>query len=267
MPRGLMHWRQGFFLVLLNLVVLLFFVAVVMWRYTDSQPSDPDFGEPPDFAFLEQVDELKSAFFAYFTPIIEWHNTRIERQRATLLIITDTYRNNGFLNLTERRRLGFLAREYHLDEMQGTQPLLDELWLRVDTVPLELALVQAAKESGWGRSRFTLVANNLFGQWCYRAGCGEIPLNRAAGNRHELEYFDSLSESVRRYMNNLNTHPQYEAFRVLRAAHRAAGFVPRGRELADGLLMYSERRQDYIDEIKLMLEQYDTFNNLSEEID
>ena len=41
------------------------------------------------------------------------------------------------------------------------------LKVRMDIVPVSLAIAQAAKESGWGTSRFAIEGNALFGQWTW----------------------------------------------------------------------------------------------------
>ena len=37
----------------------------------------------------------------------------------------------------------------------------------MDIIPPSMAIAQAAKETGWGTSRFALEGNALFGQWTY----------------------------------------------------------------------------------------------------
>ena len=41
---------------------------------------------------------------------------------------------------------------------------VNELKNRMDIIPTSIALAQAAKESGWGTSRFALEGNAIFGQ-------------------------------------------------------------------------------------------------------
>ena len=44
---------------------------------------------------------------------------------------------------------------------------ITELKIRMDIVPVSIAIAQAAKESGWGTSRFALEGNAMFGQWTW----------------------------------------------------------------------------------------------------
>ena len=39
--------------------------------------------------------------------------------------------------------------------------------MRMDIIPVSIALAQAANETGWGTSRFALEGNALFGQWTW----------------------------------------------------------------------------------------------------
>jgi len=218
-----------------------------------------EFGEMPDFAAMEEdVAEMKSAFYAYLTPMVIHHNNAIREQRTRLEALQQNLIQGASLSRDDKRWLNTLADQYELgsDEERTPETLLQGLLLRVDTVPLELALVQAAKESGWGRSRFAVEANNLFGQWCYVEGCGVVPSNRPAGANHEVEEFRSVSEAMRRYMNNLNTHESYSDFRRLRQQLRESGKPPTGMALADGLTLYSERREAYVEDIRGMMQQY-----------
>ena len=231
-------------------------VLLLLWQWLFVER--PDFGELPDFAAIEDVAEMKSAFYAYLTPIINHHNEMIRQQRARLRTLQQRYADDKPLSSSDRRWLRELAAQYELDwgEDDPRGPLLQRLLMRVDTIPVELALAQAAKESGWGRSRFAVEANNLFGQWCYTEGCGKVPAKRAEGATHEVEEFSSVSEAMRRYMNNLNTHDSYSDFRRLRSELRASGKPLSGTALASGLILYSERREAYVDELRAMIEQY-----------
>src|SRR5690606_39418590 len=62
------------------------------------------------------------------------------------------------LDWVERGHLGWLAHEYGIEAAgRGTGELIEALLRRVDVVPQSLALAQAAKESGWGASRFAQI--------------------------------------------------------------------------------------------------------------
>lgn len=208
----------------------------------------------PDFGQIEGTAERKTAFFDFLAPIVVAENERVLAQRRHLVEIAPKVTDEHRLGLLDRRWMANLAAEYELswpgDSREDTLALLLR---RVDSVPVSLALVQAAKESGWGRSRFARLGNNLFGHWCYAPGCGLVPERRSSNAGHEVAAFDSVSESVRRYINNLNTHPSYLPLRQIRQAERAAGRQPGALALADGLIRYSQRRQAYVDEIKQII--------------
>ena len=89
---------------------------------------------------------------------------------------------------------------------------IDELEKRMDIIPVSIALAQAAKESGWGTSRFALEGNAIFGQWTW-TGQGIEPLNKGKNQAHKILRFPILRASVKAYKNNLNTHKVYSAFR------------------------------------------------------
>lgn len=231
--------------------------ALLLWLWLGAERDR--FGDLPDFAAMEEdVPAMKAAFYAYLTPMVIHHNNAIREKRERLEEVQQKIAQGSSLSGTDRRWLARLAEQYELESDEDTTPqaLLKTLLRRVDTVPLELALVQAAKESGWGRSRFAVEANNLFGQWCYVEGCGIVPSNRPADATHEVEVFSSVSEAMRRYMNNLNTHESYSDFRRLRQQRRESGKPLTGMALVDGLTLYSERREAYVEDIRGMMQQY-----------
>ena len=55
----------------------------------------------------------------------------------------------------------------------------------MDIIPVSIALAQAAKESGWGTSRFALEGNAIFGQWTW-TGQGIEPLNKGKHEGHKI---------------------------------------------------------------------------------
>jgi len=131
--------------------------------------------------------------------------------------------------------------------------VLEELLLRVDQVPVSLALAQAALESGWGTSRFALEGNSLFGQWVFSAK-GMDPAERPEGARYGVAQFRTLRASVAAYVRNLNTSWAYQEYRSLRAEMRASGDGGlRALPLAGELLHYSTRREAYVDEVRRVI--------------
>lgn len=213
-------------------------------------------GELPDLASVDDVPTMKRTFYAFLEPIVATENARIRAQREDLAGFREQLAAGERPGWFARRRLRRLAEEYELRwQANDIAAVVAALSLRVDEIPPDLALAQAAKESGWGRSRFAVEGNNLFGQWCYEPGCGIVPGRRPAGSRHEVAAFDSVGEAIRRYMNNLNTHERYAAFRERRAALRAEGRPLSGPALVAGLLGYSERGEVYIDELRTMMRQ------------
>lgn len=204
----------------------------------------------PDFDSIERIPARKQAFFEYLAPIVRSENERVVEQRRRLLELAESDSQGWF----DKRWLARLSADYEV-EWNPDAPLerIDLLLKRVDAVPVALALVQAATESGWGRSRFAVEGNNLFGHWCYRPGCGIIPARRSSGAGHEVAAFDSVRQSVARYLHNLNTHEAYEPLRRIRVQLRRQERDLDAVALAEGLESYSERREAYVEEIKTVI--------------
>ena len=157
-----------------------------------------------------------------------------------------------------RLELRHLARRYRVSGDPVKDPRArDALLRRVDVIPVSLVLAQAANESAWGTSRFAREGNNLFGIWTWDESKGIVPKKRAPGHRHLVRRFDSIQESVRYYLHNLNSHPAYTQLRILRAHAREQGRPLRGSELAAGLTRYSARGEEYVRLIRQLIQRYD----------
>lgn len=204
----------------------------------------------PDFDVFSNVDLKKEAFFSYFHYFIEAENERILGMREKLSAFSAILAHGGDLSELENETLTTLSEQYRLqDSGLFVVDLVDELLIRVDIIPVSLALAQAATESAWGTSRFAREGNNIFGQWCFDEGCGLVPGQRADDKSHEVRAFSTVEASISAYFRNLNTNPSYEYLRELRAQMRMKDKPLDSRALAQGLLRYSERGHVYIAEL------------------
>ena len=78
----------------------------------------------------------------------------------------------------------------------------------------QLIVTKAALESNYGRSRFAIEGNNLFGiRQFYNLETGMLPDGVRVTVNWRVAKFDSKCESVRYYINLLNTNHHYEEFR------------------------------------------------------
>ena len=193
------------------------------------------------------VADKKALFFRLTGPAVLYSNSLIKQERHKLLEIKESHDHSA---MTEEQVawLAVLAKRYRVKAEDGiNDALIDELLIRVDEIPVSLALAQAAEESGWGTSRFAVLGNALFGQWDF-SGKGIKPKQqrKELGN-YGIARFDSPQESVNAYMLNLNTHRSYASLRKLRAEMRRNGEQVTGYKLATKLDKYSERGQAYVD--------------------
>lgn len=199
----------------------------------------------------DDVARKKQAFFTQMKPHVVAENSRILEVRARLMVIRD---DAGSIGSEERVWLSSVADTYKVRLPSRPGALFwAQILERVDIVPVELALVQAAIESAWGSSRFAREANNFFGQWCYSKGCGLVPNARKSGLSHEVRIFSSPQESVHVYMRNINRSRAYREFRRLRQEQHIYQRPLDATQLALGLRLYSERGMAYVKVIQSMI--------------
>jgi len=131
---------------------------------------------------------------------------------------------------------------------------LSTLKIRMDEIPVSLAIAQAAKETGWGTSRFAQEGNALFGQWTW-SGEGLKPKEAKEGADHKVMKFNILQASVRAYQRNLNTHPTYKDLRKARAEFRDSNKPLDSLELSNYLNKYAETGNQYVEVLQQIIKQ------------
>jgi Bax protein len=183
-------------------------------------------------------------------PLVLAENARLQDKRQWLLSL-DTRQP---LSAEELEQLAVLQDRYKLSVEDEPEQAIRRLLGHIDKVPVALVLAQAANESGWGSSRFVQEGNNLFGEWTWKAEEGIAPLVRNEESRHYVRRFDSLADSVRAYIYNLNAGHAYQDLRRMRAEMRARGAERfDALSLATGLERYSARGEEYVLEIQQMI--------------
>ena len=205
---------------------------------------------PRDLDNLKSVQLKKETFLKIVLPLVVAENEKILDDREKLKNLID----KKFTTDAEKQWLRQKLLEYKVKKSD-----LKELMIRMDMIPVSIALAQAAKESGWGTSRFALEGNAIFGQWTWD-GQGIAPLKRDGDKNHKILKFPILRASVKAYKNNLNTHKSYSKFRDKRQQLRNKNKNITGLALTDTLKNYAQTGSEYT----RILNQIITQNRLSD---
>jgi Bax protein len=191
----------------------------------------------PEKHFELTGDAQKQSFIKLVLPLILAANDELLQRREAV---------KAAAKARDRDKLDQWSMLYRIESEDFDDTTLSERLLRrVDTIPVALALAQAAIESGWGKSRFAQQGNALFGQWAWTESAGMRPL-AASNERAVVRSFGSLLESVRAYMHNLNTHQNYKRFRDARFRMKSRTEEAKASLLAAYLDSYAEIGQDYV---------------------
>jgi Bax protein len=205
---------------------------------------------PRDLDNLQSVKLKKETFIKIVLPLIVAENEKILDDRQKLKILD----KKKYTSDLEKQWLRQKLLEYKVKKGN-----INELMTRMDMIPVSIALAQAAKESGWGTSRFALEGNAIFGQWTWD-GQGIAPLKRDSNKNHKILKFPILRASVKAYKNNLNTHKSYAKFREKRKSLRDKNKKITGLSLTDTLKNYAQTGSEYTK----ILNQIITQNRLSD---
>jgi len=200
---------------------------------------------PKDLKTLGDTKTKRELFIKIVLPLILHENEKITEDREKLFKILAKNFNSPGEKVWLKRRF----KEYKIEDRD-----LSKLKIRMDIIPVSMALAQAANESGWGTSRFALEGNALFGQWTWSKK-GISPKNKDPNQSHKILQFQILKASVRAYKNNLNTHNAYKEFREVRAKLRQSGTKITGLALIKYLKNYASIGEKYTELIKGIMVQ------------
>ena len=201
---------------------------------------------PKDLDSIRSTKKKKETFLKILLPLVVAENQKIEKDKQYLRKIL--MENNKPEN---KKWINKKYRDYKVSNQN-----INELIEKMDIIPISIALAQAAKESGWGTSRFALEGNAIFGQWTWK-GEGIVPLEKSSDQNHKILKFPLLRASVKAYITNLNTHNGYKDFRKKRFELRKQNKSLIGKELIDELDNYAQTGQEYTKVLQQIINQND----------
>lgn len=192
---------------------------------------------PHDMGSIREGQVRKSVFLKTVLPLILQVNEEIDQERSLLWRLRQKMDQGVSLRAAEKLWLQTMADRYAVEDAD-----VDVLLRKVDIIPPSLALAQAAEESGWGTSRYAREGNALFGEGAY-----------SDGRPVQVRTFENLLDAVRGYARNLNSHSAYRDFRNARNTMRQRGRPLDGHALAGFILRYSERGENYIKSLRVII--------------
>ena len=205
---------------------------------------------PAEITKIENVKKRKDLFIQIILPLVIAENNNIKLDRKKLFTILNKNKNST----AEQNWLNSKFKQYGVISKD-----LPTLKVRMDEIPTSMIIAQAAKETGWGTSRFAQEGNALFGQWTW-SGEGIKPANADKDTTHKIMKFNVLQASVKAYQRNLNTHSSYRDFRSARAEMRDNGEKLDSTALTEHLDSYAETGKEYVKILQQIIRQ----NNLED---
>ena len=205
---------------------------------------------PNEIKKIENTKKRKDLFIQIILPLVIKENNYIKWDRKKLFSVLNKSKNTK----AEKLWLNLKFKQYGVANKD-----LSTLKIRMDEVPTSMAIAQAAKETGWGTSRFAQEGNALFGQWTW-SGEGIKPSDADDDSTHKVMRFKVLQASVRAYQRNLNTHSSYKNFRSARAELREKEKKLDSMILTEYIDKYAETGKEYVRVLQQIIKQ----NNLTD---
>jgi len=200
---------------------------------------------PAEIKKIENTKERKELFIQIILPLVIKENNNIKLDRIKLFGVLNKSKNTN----NEKNWLEKKFKQYGVINKD-----LPTLKIRLDEIPISMAIAQAAKETGWGTSRFAQEGNALFGQWTW-TGEGIKPAGADDDSTHKVMKFKVLQASVKAYHRNLNTHSSYKEFRSARAQLRDEGKELDSLILTKYLDRYAETGKEYVKILQQIIKQ------------
>ncbi len=199
---------------------------------------------PRDFKYLP-TKIRKKMFISAMLPIALTVKAQLDQEHKIIERIKVKIANGLPLSAEDKTFLKAIVIKYKTNN-------INELVKRVNSVPVSLLIAQAGIESGWGKSRFTSLYNNIYG----------IHRKHKRPWQPIVMSFNNLYDATVAYVTNLNTSAAYKRFREKRYL---MGDNQDPYKLAEYLTMYSTKRQKYIKLVQNVLAsnglaQYDNYN-------
>ena len=200
---------------------------------------------PKDLDEITSVKLKKETFIKIVLPLVVAENQKILDDRYKLKLISRK-------KMTSDKEKSWLRLKFK--EYKVLKSSVKKKKKKMDIIPVSIAIAQAAKESGWGTSRFALEGNAIFGQWTWN-GKGIAPLDRSKEQSHKILRFPILRASVKAYKNNLNTHKSYKEFREIRYKLRSKNRSIEGKKLIFALSSYAQTGAEYTKTLAKIIDQ------------
>ena len=200
---------------------------------------------PEEMKMITSTQKRKTLFIQIILPLILEENNKIKLDRKKLFSILNKNKNSKL----EKRWINEKFKQYGVPNND-----LSTLKVRMDEIPVSIAIAQAAKETGWGTSRFAQEGNALFGQWTW-SGDGIKPTAAEDNTTHKVMRFKILQASVKAYHRNINTHSSYREFRNARAELRDENRELDSLVLSMYLDKYAETGKEYVKILQQIIKQ------------
>ena len=200
---------------------------------------------PREMQKIENTIIRKKLFIQIILPLVIKENNNIKLDRIKLFSVINKSNNTNL----EKKWLKRKFKQYGVPNND-----LSSLKVRMDEIPVSMAIAQAAKETGWGTSRFAQEGNALFGQWTW-SGEGIKPAAADNNSTHKVMKFKILQASVKAYHRNLNTHSSYKEFRIARAELRGENKKLDSLMLSNHLDKYAETGKEYVKILQQIIKQ------------
>lgn len=185
------------------------------------------------------VAQKKQRFKDILVPIVTEVYNQLQKQFEMVRDDISNNRNHQFIDE--------LKAYYEVDTNE-------ELLKALKPHPISITLAQGAIESAWLTSRFTKIANNIFGVWSFRKNEPRVEATGMRGDKKiYLKKYKNLKAAVYDYYKNIGKNWAYDDFRTHRLSTNDPYF------LVEHLGSYSEKKDRYIKLLKKMI-KYNKFD-------
>lgn len=168
-------------------------------------------------------------------PLVMKVNEEILQEREELITLIKKFMQDKNLSAAETEYVEEKARKYdaatHSKGEDRIKLLLIQLYKKIDAVPPSIMVSTAIIYTNWGTSRLAMEANSLYKEEVWYTNQGLRPIDDTDDN-YRYRVFTDLEDSIRQHALRINSHIDYDYFRVVRQHQRHTGKSASGTMLA-----------------------------------
>ena len=191
---------------------------------------------PADFS----ENGSKELYAKILAALILRENEQILNERILFLLLKDKADKGQAWTVQEQAYFDYLVDKYDAIVLKTVPTKINDLFMKIDEIPLSLAIAQSALETDFGQKNM----NSPFGQQGWLDNQTYAPIK-----------YENLSDAVKAYVIEMNSTPNYDDWRRIRDKHTHQQTPMASYYMVQGLRTYRPEDTAYIEKVRTLMKE------------